>query len=57
MPKYIFESSETVYYMNTIEAESLEEAKKVFYDGYIDFKPADYGNWQLDNYYEEGTNY
>jgi len=29
MPKYIIESSETVYYANTIEADSLEEAKKL----------------------------
>jgi len=56
MPKYIIESSETVYYANTIEADSLEEAKEKFYDGVMPYA-VDYCNFQIDNAYEEGTDY
>jgi len=57
MPRYVFDSRETVFYSNIIEAESLEEAKKIFFNGSIDLKPIDYYNFELDNCYEEGTDY
>ena len=53
MPKYLFQSSETVYYENTIEAESLDAAREIFYNGYIDFEPVDACNFQLDDIIEE----
>jgi hypothetical protein len=53
MPKYNFQSSETVYYENIIEAESLDAAKEIFYNGYIDFEPIDACNFQLDDIIEE----
>jgi hypothetical protein len=56
MPKYTIESSETVYYTNTIEANSKEEAQEIFLTEGMPYA-VDYCNFQIDDIYEEGTNY
>jgi len=57
MPRYVIESSATVYYRTVIEADTMEEAKSLYYDGDCQFDVTDETNFQLDDIYEEGTNH
>jgi len=41
MPKFYAFASEVVYYMKEVEGESVDQIKKMIYDGEIDF---DYGD-------------
>ena len=57
MPRYTIECSATIYYKTTIEADTMDAAKEIYYNGDCDFKLVDECGFQLDDIYEEGTNY
>jgi len=52
MPRYTIQSSETVYYENTIEAASREEAQEIFLNEGMPYA-VDYCNFQIDTIIEE----
>jgi hypothetical protein len=52
MPEYTIQSSETVYYENTIEANSREEAQEIFLNSIVP-EAVDYCNFQIDNIWIE----